>query len=267
MRKTVFLLCITAFLFLFPTVARADHITDRQADELGTQAIEDSLGGTAAEIMDGESIKGGVDAGGVASRMMKTGMGHLSGILKDSILSASMLVFTAMLCSAAGSLIKTGGFGDVDYVTLVGVVSVAALSFGGVRSFVSSAKDVMDEISTFSKLLLPALTAAAAAGGTAASASAKYAAVSIFMDLMISVIGRVIMPFIYAYVAASIASAAFGGDGLSGAANLIKWAATNTLIVIVLVFTVYITISGVVSGTADAATTRLTKTQGSSWAR
>ena len=260
MKRTVMFFCLLCVFCLLSQTAFGDSVTDRQAEAIDTDSIENGLAGTASEIMEGESIKDGIDTDNVIGRIFQTGRRSLPDILKNSVMSASALVFTAMLCTIAAGLVKTNGLGDIDYITLVGVISVAVLSFGGVRSVVSQAADVIDEIGTFSKLLLPSLTAAAAAGGTAASASAKYAVVSLFMEIMISVIGKLIIPLIYAYIAASIASAAFGGEGLNGAAELIKWAAVNVLIVVVLVFTVYITVSGVVSGTADAAATRLTKT-------
>jgi len=142
----------------------------------------------------------------------------------------------------------------------VGIISVAALSFGGVKSFAGEAAQTAEEISDFSKMLLPAITAASAASGSAASFSAKYAVTTMFMSMMISVIKAIILPVVYGYMASSIASAAFGGEGLKGAASLMKWAAVNILTLTVLVFTVYITISGAVAGTADATATRLTKT-------
>lgn len=260
MKKPIFLICLFAVLILFPGQAFASDIIEDQADAIDTSAVESALEGEAAEIMGGESIEEGVDAGNVFERMYNAAKESITKILKESIINATVLVFAALLCSIVSSVIKTNGLGDLDYMTLIGVIAVATLSFGGVKSFVSTATEAMEEMSTFAKMLLPALAAAAAAGGTAVSASAKYAAVTLFMNIMISAISYVILPLIYAYMAASLASAAFGGDGLAGAAGLIKWTATNILTVIVLAFTVYITVSGVVSGTADAAATKLTKT-------
>ena len=255
---------IACFLIILalalPVTALGYDTVNAQSEAINTDAVEDSLGGTAADIMEGESIKSGVDINRLLGKLASAAKEKLSSIVKESVVSASLLVLAAMLCSVASSFIKTGGLGDVDYITLVGIAAVSSLSFGGVRSFVSEATLMADEIGDFSKMLLPALTAAASASGNISSATAKYAVITMFLSLMISVIRTVILPLVYAYMAASIASAAFGGDGLSGASSLMKWAATNVLIVLVLAFTVYITISGVVTGTADAAATRLTKT-------
>ena len=251
---------IIIICFCSITVMADDDVAKQQADALETENIEEGLTGDAQEIMGDQSITDGVDTEKITENLYEKAKDSLTGIVKESVVNASVLVFAAMLCSIVSSLIKTNGLGDVDYITLVGVIAVAALSFGGIQSFVNTAKQVMDEIDTFAKMLLPALTAAAAAGGTAASASAKYAIVSMFMSLLITMVNSVIFPLIYAYMATSVAAVAFGGDSLAGASELIKWAATNILTVTVLIFTVYITVSGVVSGTADAATTKLAKT-------
>lgn len=260
MKKCGVFLCLAALVIALAPAALASEISDKQAEAIDTEGVENSLEGFAADIMEDINIKDGIDVGKICKRLWEAFKETISETLGKSVVAAAMLIFTAVLCSIISSIVSVKGLGDIDCITLVGVVAVAALSYGGVRSFVTLATETMDDIHSFAKVLLPCLTAAAAASGTAASGAAKYAAVSLFMDILISAVRYVILPLIYTYMAASIASAAFGGDALSGAAGLMKWAATNILTVIVLVFTIFITVSGVVSGTADAASTRLTKT-------
>jgi stage III sporulation protein AE len=115
-------------------------------------------------------------------------------------------------------------------------------------------------MNTFSKMLLPTLTGAAAASGAITSAAAKYAATALFMDVMMTVSRNIIVPLIYAYTATSIAEAALGGEGLSGASNLLKWLAKTVMMGIVLLFVAYLSLTGVISGTTDAVTTKALKT-------
>ena len=253
------MICTIIVVLMLPNAALAASPMQQQAEALDTEAVEGALYGEGAEIMDGQSIDTVTD-GGVIENFIKSFRDNIAEIIKNSIMSAALLILAAVLCSAASSVVKADMLGGFDYISLVGVIAVAALSFGGVRNFVAVAGGAMDEMSSFAKVLLPTLTAAASAGGTAASASAKYAIATMFMSFMISAVNGLIFPLIYAYLAAGIASAAFGGDGLQGACALIKWAATGILTVTVLVFTVYITVSGVVSGTADAGATRMAKT-------
>ena len=90
--------------------------------------------------------------------------------------------------------------------------------------------------------------------------SVKYAGTVFFFDILITLASRVILPLIYAFIAASIGNAALGGDGLKGAANLIKWVTGVLITALMISFVGYLTITGVVSGSADVVTTRVAKT-------
>jgi len=92
------------------------------------------------------------------------------------------------------------------------------------------------------------------------SAAVKYAGTMLFFNLLLTITTRVIMPLIYAYIAASIGSAAMGGEGLKSAANLLKWVAGVLITTIMIAFVGYLTVTGVVAGSADVVTTRVAKT-------
>jgi stage III sporulation protein AE len=68
----------------------------------------------------------------------------------------------------------------------------------------------------------------------------------------------VILPLICAFIAASVGSAAFGG--LESAVKLTKWAVTTLLTLLVLTFTLYISVTGIISGSADQAAVKAAKT-------
>ncbi len=143
---------------------------------------------------------------------------------------------------------------------MIGTIAIAAVAVTDVGSFLKLGSETITELSTFSKVLLPTLTAAAAASGAVTSAAVKYAATALFIDVLITIAERFIVPLIFAYTAAVIANAAIGGDELQGAVNALKWIAVTTLSAILLVFIAYLSISGVISGTADALTSRVAKT-------
>jgi len=80
------------------------------------------------------------------------------------------------------------------------------------------------------------------------------------MDILITVSKNIVMPLIYAYLATALASAILGGNGLKAAALLVKRLAMLTLTAVVLVFTVYLSLTGVIASSADATTIRAVKT-------
>ena len=98
-----------------------------------------------------------------------------------------------------------------------------------------------------------------AASGAPAAAAVKYSATILFSDFLIRLINHLLIPLCYAFVAVNVAWAALGNDGLKRMGSLLKWLITTILSVILLVFIGYLNLSGVISGSADAATVKAAK--------
>jgi stage III sporulation protein AE len=73
-----------------------------------------------------------------------------------------------------------------------------------------------------------------------------------FSDFLLTLIDRLLLPLVYIYIAALTAYAAIGNEGLKRVAGAIRWAVTTVLTVVLLAFVGYLTVSGVIAGSADA---------------
>lgn len=258
MKKLMIKILLAAFVCAFTVVsAYAADLSD-YAEEIGTDEVENSLPDSADELMGGIGLSMDGDYSGAVEKIIERAASASGGILRSSLKSALLILMAATLCSVASVLYTPSG--KADYVQLAGVLAVAAIAAGDINTCVGLGKSMINELSTFSKVLLPTLTGAAAFSGAVTSSAAKYAAAALFMDILITVVENVLIPIIYAYIAAVIAECAIGGEGLSGAASLLKWLATSILTLIVLAFVFYLSASGIVSGTADAASVRVAKT-------
>lgn len=142
---------------------------------------------------------------------------------------------------------------------LVGTLAVAALLLGSANTLISQAKSTVTEISEYGKLLLPVMTAALAAQGAATTSAALYAGTAFFDTVLTTAISKILMPLVYVYLALAIANAATGDELLKKLRDLVKWLVTWALKSILTIFTGYIGITGVVSGTTDAAALKATK--------
>ena len=253
---TVTLLALAALLISTALAADEGGIIRRQSESLGIGALESSLSGEAGELLGGLSVMDSLNVDRGLEKLLSGICGKLGDILKSGLRDAVLIVLIAMFCS-----IVTSAFGGngADYVVLVGVLAIAAVSVTSVNSFIGLGRQTLDELGVFSKMLLPTLAGAAASSGAITSAAAKYAATVLFMDVMITVSKSVVMPLILAYITLSIAEAATGSDALSGAGGLIKWLAKTILTVIVIVFVAYLSITGVITGTSDAVAIRTAK--------
>lgn len=144
-------------------------------------------------------------------------------------------------------------------IHLVGTLTIAALLMRPSNSLIKLGAQTVTELSEYGKLLLPVMTAALAAqGGTTASA-ALYAGTALFDALLCSVISSMIVPMIYMFLSLSAANSAVGEGTLEKIRDFIKWLMTWSLKIILYVFTGYMGITGVVSGTADAAAVKAAK--------
>lgn len=233
-----------------------EDVQESQADALETDKLEDALPEEAGKMMGDMKVIDSLDLSGGVQKLLKGIQGGIGEAVTSGLKSAAVILMIAILCST----VSTAFEGGAKYAILAGILAISAVSVSNVSAFIGLGSQTLDDMSTFSKMLLPTLTGAAAASGAITSAAAKYAATTLFMDIMMTVSKNVIVPLIYAYTATSIAEAALGGDGLTGASNLLKWLAKTVMLGIVLLFVAYLSLTGVISGTTDAVTTKALKT-------
>ncbi len=144
-------------------------------------------------------------------------------------------------------------------VAIAGVLAITAACAGSLNALISLGRDTLDQVQVFSNVLLPTMAAATVATGATSSSAAIYAATVLFSNLLINLITVLFLPLVYAYLAISAAEAAVGNSTLKRMADFIRWIITNSLKWLLLIFIAYITISGVISGSADSAKVRAAK--------
>ena len=114
-------------------------------------------------------------------------------------------------------------------------------------------------IQLYGKLLLPVMTGALAAQGGLTSSGAMYMGTAIFDTALSSAIANLLVPGIYLFLVMSIANAALKEDILGRFQSTVKWLITWCLKIILYVFTGYMGITNVISGTTDAAALKAAK--------
>lgn len=253
MRRYIVLLLLLLPLLTAP--AWASELEEAVGMEGLERAAEEYLDG----YLDVEEVTG--DSFGAGARaILDTGTGELSGVLRRAGRSGVLLLSVALLCGLAETLREELGGGGLDPVRLAGAAAVAAIAAADVNSLLGLGRQALERMDGFSRVLMPVVTAACAAGGRPASAAARQGVVLLFLNLLMTVADRFLLPLIYAYVAAVTAHAALGNDGLRRVAELLKWAAVGLLSLLFTAFVVYLTVSGAVAGNADALTQKAAKT-------
>lgn len=168
-----------------------------------------------------------------------------------SLRIASVVMAISLLRTFPGSSEKTAA--------LAGSIGIAVLLLRSSNSLINLAASTVTEVSEYGKLLLPVMTAALAGQGGISSSAAIYAATAFFDALLTSIIGKLLTPLIYVFLLLSVAGSAIGQDTIKKLRNTIKWAITWSLRTILYIYTGFIGITGVVSGTTDAVALKAAK--------
>jgi stage III sporulation protein AE len=259
MKKKRLIFCIMlaiGMFFIISASAVAVDIMEEQSDSVGADELPGALPGDARDILGGFTVTDALDADAGLNRIFSSIGDRLKGLIAPSLTSAAVIVAAAVL-----SGLFTSVFTDKssNYAVLAGIFAVSAVSVSSVNTFIGLASRTLDDMDSFSRMLLPCLTAASASSGAFTGAAVKYAATVLFMDVLMSLLRSVIMPLIYTYCAISIAEAAVGSEALSGAAALVKWLMKTALSVFVLAFVAYVSITGIIAASTDAVAVRTAK--------
>lgn len=166
-----------------------------------------------------------------------------------SVIAVVMLV--SVLRLLPGSSAKT--------VELAGALAIALLLLSGANSMITLGVDTVKSLSEYGKLLLPVLTAALAAQGAATSSAALYAGTAAFDAILSAVISRLLVPMVYLFLILAIAYTATGEGMLKKIKDSVKGLMGWGLKTVIYIFTGYLGITGVVSGSADASALKAAK--------
>ena len=142
---------------------------------------------------------------------------------------------------------------------MAGALAVTALSVSDMQTMIGLGRQTIEQMDGFAGLLLPVVAVLTAATGAATGAAVRQGATVLFSDLLIGAIDTLLVPIVYAYVAVCAAHAAVGNEGLKKLASVLKWVVTSLLTAVLLAFVGYLTASGAIAGSADAAAIKTAK--------
>lgn len=142
---------------------------------------------------------------------------------------------------------------------LAGTVAVAGILVMNTNSMIHLGAATITELTEYGKLLYPVLTAALAAQGGITASAGLYAGTMAFIAILTSLLSKIILPLVYVFLALSIACSALSESFLVRTKTLVKQGISWCLKILLTVFTAYLSITGVVSGTTDAAALKAAK--------
>ena len=179
--------------------------------------------------------------------------------LQPDLAEAARICVCLFAVSVLTSVLRQLPGGSVHVVELVGCLASAAMLLSTANSLIALGTETVMQLSNYGKLLLPVMTGAMAAQGGVSSSSALYAGTVVFDTILSEGIATLLIPLVYVFLVLSVAQSAVNEDLLKKIKELIKKLMTWGLKVLLYIFTGYMSITGAVSGSADAATIKAAK--------
>lgn len=225
------------------------------------EEITDAMPDSAKELLeDTDKVENFTSLGDGLSGLWERTCKLLAVTVQDSLGGVVLIMSAILLCSLAEDCFGAAGGGRMlDPVPLVGTMVILLAVGSNMKSLMGLGEQTIEELDVFSKALLPTLSAAAAAGGCAVSASVWQVATVFFSDLLISLIRSLLLPLVWVFVALSAADAILPAGRLSGIAQGLHKAATWLLSGSLLLFTGYLSLSGAFASSADSLTLRMAR--------
>ena len=156
------------------------------------------------------------------------------------------VLLTAMVGQFAPGISKNA-------LELAGVAAVAVLLLEPSAALIELGLNTVTELRDYGKLLLGVMASVLAARGGVTASTVLYVGTAFFDTLLGAAVTAVFLPMLWMYLALSIAHAAVGEAVLDKLRQFLRWLMEWALKLTLYIFTGYMAISGVVSGTADAA--------------
>lgn len=250
MRRLICLLILTLLLTGAVFAAEPENIG------IDTDDLEDGLSVEAGQAMPDISPTEQASFWDSAKSVLSYAVSKTGSSLKSGLRLCAILLGIATLCSVV-ELSAQEKFGGV--ISVAGALGICAAVTGSFQSMVSLAADTVQQLADYSACLMPVLASAAAMSGGMTASTALYAGTVLFVELLLQLISKLLIPAVFFYLAIATAEAALSSDMLSELREFIGWLISKSLRVLVYVFIGYMSLTGVISGTADAAAVKATK--------
>lgn len=248
-------LCLLVLHLCCGFVHAEDLLTD-QAELFGAEALPDALPEDAQDLMDEFSPTKSIDLLVGLRTIMYEIAEDTVGALYDSAVFAARLFLTVAVCQMVCLWCEKKGSAAALYA---GALSIMVVCLENLQTMVGVGTGAMSELTDFSMMLNPVMAAASAASGSVSGAGVNYSLSVFFSNILLQLCNRIIVPIVYAYLALALTDTLLQQERLKRLRELLGWGTELTLKIIVYAFTGCLTVTGVLSGSADAAKLKAAK--------
>ena len=180
-------------------------------------------------------------------------------LIRPDLYEASKVCLAVIAAVMITSVIQSFSKSQKEVCDIVGTASIAATLLLSANSMIRLGSDTVVEMTEYGKLLIPVMTAALAAQGAIGTSAALYTATMGIISLIGTAMSKLLLPMIYLFLALATASGATGQDMLKQFRNMLKDGISWFLKTVLTIFTTYMGLTGIISGTTDNTAAKITK--------
>lgn len=245
---TIILICVLCWI----TPLHAGALTYESAEQSITQAMPNQ----AADLMQG--VDASENTQGALVQLLENVYTEFAQTWNIALQSLAKILVIAVLCGTLSGFGAVGGDG-LGLVQMAGALGITGVLCTDLTSLLSLCQQTANELSTFSAVMLPIMATAVAASGAPTTAVTLQVITLFVFDLLVRFLTCALIPAVCVYIAVITLNTALGNDLLGNLAGFIKWLIGGSLKLSLTIFMTYLTISGVMSGNADAVAVKTAK--------
>ena len=180
-------------------------------------------------------------------------------LLRPDLAEAANAAVALIAAAMTASILKSASDAVKYTVKLACSACICSVLFLSANSLIRLGTDTIEKISEYGKLLLPVMASAMAAQGSFTGSAALYTGTAVFDAVLCSIFSGILIPAIYLYLALAAADSVTTDHSLKKIKDLFKNGVAWFLKTSLTIYISYMGITGVISGTADAAALKTTR--------
>lgn len=246
MKKGILLVMI---LCLLCTPCFAVENVDQQQEQLVQE-----LPSEAAELMEDISPGEDLDFAQSLVALLNRAVNRCTVYIREGLSLCALLLGIVLLCSVCITPSANQGLRQC-----LGAVGIFVAVTASVRSMILLSEQTIQDLRTYSGILLPIMSSTLAISGAPATAAGLHGGTVLFANLLMGALSKLIFPCVYLFLALGAAESALSSSLLGEMRSFIGWIIEKSMRVIMYAFTAYISLTGIISGNVDAVAIKATK--------
>ena len=181
-------------------------------------------------------------------------LGRSTNAIRQGSKTATILLIIVFLCG----LCSSAGY-KRSVCVVVGALGIYGGILGAMGAMIHLSESTIQTLTDYSAILLPAMASAMAISGNPVTAGGIQALTTLFAQLFMRLISKILIPGLYLFLAIATCECALQSSILGEIRKFISWVIEKSLRILLYIFTGFLSLTGVVSGSADAIAIKTAK--------